>query len=247
MIPFKRRGFRLKTESSIDEDDFFISWGDLVTLLLVFFIYLFSISEINIVDFLKATKSIKTDIGLSMDETLINQIELEHKKLKEMKIEIDDYIKKTKTEEVLSVSYDKDHLELNLGDSILFTSGSNHLKKEGQNVLNQLAKLFKTTNCNIIIEGYTDNSPIRTLRFSSNWELSAARAAAVVQCLENRSISGARFKIIGYGEHSALVPNTSLKNKAKNRRVKIILRPQINISEKKYVDPLQGIKTNSAF
>jgi chemotaxis protein MotB len=230
MTIFKNNRYRAKVQTSIEDDDFFISWGDMVTLLLVFFIYLFSISEINVIDFLKASKSIKKDIGLSVDETILDEIELEQKKFKEMKMEINNFISEKKIEDVLSVEHKKNRLELNLGDTLLFTSGASDLKKQGQNVLSQLSSLFKTTNCHIIVEGYTDNAPINTTRFSSNWELSAGRAASVVEYLQQKSIPGERFRIIGLGEFNPLVPNTSNENRAKNRRVRIILKPKIEKS-----------------
>ena len=113
---------------------------------------------------------------------------------------------------------------LRLADSILFDTGSDTLRPESLAVLKKIAALMKKTHLNILIEGHTDSSPIRTERYPSNWELSVARAVGVTEYLvESCSISPERMAVVGYGDQVPLAPNDTDKNRKKNRRIEVIL------------------------
>jgi chemotaxis protein MotB len=119
-----------------------------------------------------------------------------------------------------------------LGGSELFDSGSGTLKEDGKSVLQGIADQIQSDRYdgyNIVVEGHTDDAPIATPRFSSNWELSMARAAAVVHFLLDRGIAPGRLRAAGYGDTQPKVPNrdadgaTIPENQAQNRRVVIRL------------------------
>jgi len=113
-----------------------------------------------------------------------------------------------------------------LREQELFDSGSATLKPEGIKVVAKLAETLKGYPDTVIrSEGHTDNRPISTGRFPSNWELSSARATEVVRSLQKQGISPERLIAIGYGDTRPAVPNTDAESRAKNRRVEIIVVP----------------------
>jgi len=111
-----------------------------------------------------------------------------------------------------------------------FDSGSAKLKPEGVKKLKQLSADLKAkagADKDIRIEGHTDDRPIHTAQFPSNWELSSARANAVVRELHDDGINGEQLLAVGYGASRPAAPNTSAESRAKNRRVEIILAPAL--------------------
>lgn len=117
---------------------------------------------------------------------------------------------------------------INIDDSICFDSGSAVLKKGAKKSLAKISEtLKKFPDNNIRVEGHTDDVPIRSWEFFSNWELSSARALAVLRYLLDKSdISPGRLSATGYGEHHPIAPNDSPGNKRMNRRVDIVIVPR---------------------
>ncbi len=114
-------------------------------------------------------------------------------------------------------------VEIEMKTNILFGSGSSRLAKTALPVLKKLADQFARFNNPIQVEGFTDNKPIHTLAFPSNWELSAARAASVVHLFAQFGITPGRMSAIGYGEHRPVADNSTPEGRRKNRRVVIII------------------------
>ena len=114
-------------------------------------------------------------------------------------------------------------LEIQLDSSKLFVSGSARIATMAVPTLRQLADVLKQFPNPIQVEGFTDNVPIRTLSFPSNWELSAARAASVVHLFTKEGIHPARMVAIGYGEHRPIGDNATPEGRAKNRRVVVVV------------------------
>lgn len=124
----------------------------------------------------------------------------------------------------ISVGIRKEGLVITLSGSLLFDSGRAELRPEAAEVLSRLANLLEPTQGTIRIEGHTDNIPFYTDGIPSNWELSAYRASAVLRYFtETIGMPAQRFESAGYAETRPLVPNDTRENRAKNRRVEIIL------------------------
>ena len=206
-------------------DSFYVSWSDLVTLLLVFFVYLYSISEIDVVKFLEAKGSMTSEMQYDSEKNLLNQLKLEQEKLKQIHEEITEYIEEESLQDVFFVNYLEDRLEVNMGNVLLFSTGEAVLKPKAVQILKKVGGMFNTSDSKIVIEGHSDDRPIHTKAFPSNWELSASRAASVVRKLVYFGVDESRFLVIGHNQYSPLVPNTSEGNRSKNRRVKIVLKP----------------------
>jgi chemotaxis protein MotB len=124
----------------------------------------------------------------------------------------------------MKISENGVHIIIN--DSILFKPGEAKLKDSFKNILNAIGKVIAKNQSvyNVIVEGHTDNIPIRTARYPSNWELSQDRALSVVkQFMVNGEIDPTIFSATGYGEYRPVATNKSREGRAKNRRVEIYL------------------------
>ena len=114
-------------------------------------------------------------------------------------------------------------IEIEIKSSILYPSGSAQLQSQAVPVLRKVAKIISEFDNQIQVEGFTDNVPIDTDEFRSNWELSAARAASVVHLFSRNSVKPQRMSAVGYAEFKPIAKNDTAKGRRKNRRVKIIV------------------------
>jgi chemotaxis protein MotB len=120
----------------------------------------------------------------------------------------------------------KGRLQVRAMDKILFDSGSTEIKPEGKKVLAKVAAGIKgVTDREVHVEGHTDNVPIRTARFASNWDLSVARAVTVAKFLAASGVSEKRLAATGYGEFRPLASNDDAAGRQRNRRIEITLEP----------------------
>jgi chemotaxis protein MotB len=117
-------------------------------------------------------------------------------------------------------------LQVRALDRILFASGSAELKPDGRAVLKKLgAQIRKLPDQRVRVEGHTDDVPIATARFPSNWELSAARAAQVVRAFEEAGLDPKRLEAIGFGPNRPIEDNAKPEGRSRNRRIEIVLVP----------------------
>ncbi len=127
-------------------------------------------------------------------------------------------------DEETMITKEGDDLIIHVAEKFLFPSGEAVLRGESKHLLSEVGRIIEKYPYPIRIEGYTDNIPVASLKFPSNWELSASRAAAVLQYLQNeKKISASRMTAVGFSEFRPVVPNDRPKNRAKNRRVRIVL------------------------
>jgi|SRR5690625_3437760 len=246
-----------------------VTYSDMVTLVLVFFILLFSMSQIDLVKFESITKSFQSrgvldflpsavpseDIpggdgigdgfGSEDDEEdedtgedeeqevdvdvdgLIDQLEEWEKKadaLARLMENVETFLETEELGDVISAKRTEEGVILVLQDSILFDSAEAQILEAGQPFLDEVGELLKGITNNIRVEGHTDNRPISTFRYPSNWELSGARAGSVVRYfIEEHDIDEARFLIAGHGDTRPVVKNETPEDWNKNRRVEIVI------------------------
>jgi chemotaxis protein MotB len=126
-----------------------------------------------------------------------------------------------------------------LPNDILFDSGSSKVKKDGEKALERVAQVLSTVgDRNYLVAGHTDNVPIKTARYPSNWELSTERAVNVVQLLIKKGGMNPRvLAAAGYGEFDPVAANDNDANRAQNRRIEIVLQP--NLSDLPSLDDLR--------
>lgn len=140
--------------------------------------------------------------------------------------ELEDRLQKEIAEGNLRIKRFKDRIVINIDDKILFPSGSAQLRREVKKTLDTVADMLsKNKGSRVLIEGHTDNVPIKTPRFPDNWELSSARALSVLRhLLDNKDLEALRFGAVGYGEYRPVAPNDTAANRQLNRRVDIVLQ-----------------------
>ncbi len=125
---------------------------------------------------------------------------------------------------VTDIRHDAVGVRIQLAAAKIFLSGSADLINGATSSLDKLGAILRDSKRKIIVEGHTDDEPIRTSRFPSNWDLSAARATKIVRYLNSRGkIPASRFTVVAYADQRPAHPNTSEENRAKNRRIEILL------------------------
>ncbi len=180
--------------------------------------------------------SLITNLNGELDE--LKRLNMEQKKqlsrmsnqAKELEKQLNEEIKKGE----IRLKKFHDRLVINIDEKISFDSGKAVLKRGIRPSLKKIAVILNQyPEYRIIVEGHTDNVPIRNRKFKDNWELSAARALAVLDYLLTRKdLNPKRFTVQGRGEYSPIVPNNTAKNRALNRRVDIIVVPIVKPAEK---------------
>lgn len=130
----------------------------------------------------------------------------------------------------LTVSIVNGRMVIHLPQDILFESGSANLSRDGRQTLGEVAGvLAELTDRRFQVEGHTDNVPISTARFPSNWELSAARSLSVVHLLTEQGVSPENLSGAGYGEHQPVASNENPEDRRRNRRIEIVMLPNLNL------------------
>jgi chemotaxis protein MotB len=171
---------------------------------------------------------------LAEQQALIDELSKHKKKLEQAKEELE---KKSSEYERLASSLkseiDTGKIELSelrgkmtvkMKDKILFASGSATLGKEGKEALDKVAQAFKGLQGKVVrVEGHTDNVPTGGGAFPTNWDLSTARALAVVRFLQERGVDPTILAAAGYGEHQPVAPNDTPEGRSLNRRIEIVL------------------------
>jgi chemotaxis protein MotB len=135
----------------------------------------------------------------------------------------------------LKVKIRKGRMIVQLSDKILFDPGRTSLKKEGKKAIEELSLVLKDIGKrDFLVAGHTDNQPIRTKRFRSNWELSAARAVEVVKFLQQQGVDPKHLAAAGFSEYDPVGDNANDEGRTVNRRIEIVLLP--NVAELPKID-----------
>ena len=207
------------------------TYSDLMTLLLVFFVMLVTFSSIELSKFRKAMGSLKGALGVLKAEKMMIKIgevppprtsTEETMYLKKSTIDLKRYIALEGLKEVVQLEESSRGLTITISNPVLFDLGKANLKPEVRPLLDKIGEMIKRSRVAVRVEGHTDNLPIRTSQFPSNWELSTTRAVNVLKYfIENCGVEPARLSAVGYGEYHPRVPNDTEAHRAQNRRVTI--------------------------
>ena len=180
----------------------------------------------NLQKLLEHSQDLKTD--LNKQKSVVNLQDQVIKLLDDTKKSIESSLKDQISAQGIEVEQAKDKLKVVLVDKVLFDSGSVDINEEGKKMLLVLAETLRQNNTNhIVVHGYTDNippGPILRKRFPSNWELSAARAAAVVRFLQHEGkMDPKRLSLKAYGQYAPVASNQTEDGRTQNRRIEIVL------------------------
>ena len=158
-------------------------------------------------------------------EEAAEQAQAEERSFQDLKKRIDKLAKEAGLAEKMSTTVTPDGLKIRLiTDGVLFDSGSAVVKSGGRPTLEEIGRIIdQEASHPVQVEGHTDDRPIATSQYPSNWQLSGARAAAVVQTLNGAGVSGKRMSLAGYAAEHPVAGNATPTGRAKNRRVEIIL------------------------
>lgn len=159
--------------------------------------------------------------GMQVPNTM--QMEQAEQQVEEISEEVSEAIQKLVSNEFITLRRNKLWLEIELRTSMLFTSGSAMPSIDAEVILRQIARSLRDHPNRILVEGFTDDKPINSMVFPSNWELSSARAAAVVRLFQSFGIQPERLTAVGYGEHRPVASNASEAGRLQNRRVVIVI------------------------
>jgi chemotaxis protein MotB len=217
-----------RTEEPDNADRWVVSYADFVTLLFAFFTTLYAISHVDAGKLEKFSGSMKSALKSGAARTggsgVIEGIKPINYRDAELEKDIRSVFEKSGILGDVSISRSSRGVFMSFGDAALFDPGSADLKPEAQHLLTVVASVVRQTQNPISIEGHTDNTPIRGSRYTSNWELSTARAVSVLASLVREyGLPPERFSASGYGEFRPIASNASPDGRAKNRRVDIIL------------------------
>ncbi|WP_457743818.1 OmpA family protein [Sulfurimonas sp.] len=158
------------------------------------------------------------------------QIEAETKKRNEIYARFVSKLQKMIEAGKLSVSIEKGRMVINLPSNVLFATAHAHVNAEGQKVLKQIASVLKEfKDRQFQVEGYTDNVPIKSAQYPSNWELSTARALNVVHLMIDEGVNPKNLSAAGYGEYQPRADNATPEGRKLNRRIEIIMLPNLEI------------------
>lgn len=217
------------------------TYADTITLLLTFFILLYSFSTTDNEKLKLIAAALKGQItGIPMkleDVPDITDEEIEvgvgEKSPYQILLEdIQEIIDKNGLTDTVKIREEDAGVVLQLSESILFDLGKADLKADSIPVLEVISGLIPSIENEIMIQGHTDNMPINSGTYKSNWELSTSRAVNVVKYfIETKGFDPTRFSATGYGEYRPLVDNTTEENRAINRRVDILIVQQKEIVE----------------
>ena len=200
-----------------------VTYGDLMSYLMIFFLVLFSFS-IAKTDKAKSRKyeeslaNIQRAFGGKADVQ-----RLERAMAKEQEEAAGEKLKESVSSSLVQVEQTEKKIKLVLTEGVLFSSGRADLQDRAKEVLKPIVDELKKLPNEVVVEGHTDNVPIRSGRYSTNWELSMARAYSVISYFEELGMDKKRLAGIGYGENRPVAENTPFDGRARNRRIEISL------------------------
>ncbi len=243
-----------------------LTYSDMITLLLVLFIMMYTISKVDVQKFdalaeqlgivmnpstqasssgSTGSDSRETDGSFSFEEyaaaSATEESEATPSPSAAVQLKFDDeqllgkleiLIDKDGLSDYVSVHAEERGIVVSLVEGLLFKSGSADIYKEAVNTLNELASVINSVNNYIRIEGSTDNVPIHSTMYSSNWELASQRAINVAKLIIDQGVDASRVCAVSYGEYRPVAPNNTEDNKQLNRRVDIVfIKTELNVYE----------------
>lgn len=236
-----------RTQQPDNLDRWLVSYADFITLLFAFFVVLYAISAVNEGKYKIFSASISTALGgqgtpkteagtatSEQDALLKSLVERRNTRQAEHLLKQQEYMQSVAKElkQVMaplvsdgqfSVTQSSRGVVLEINASALFSQGEAELHKDAVKVLAQAAQLLLLGEQAIEVEGYTDNLPIKSLRFPSNWELSSARASSVARLFIDYGVEAARLSVVGSASNNPVASNATLEGRARNRRVTVTI------------------------
>jgi chemotaxis protein MotB len=224
--------FRRREEHPPGSPAWMTTYGDMVTLVLTFFVLMFAFSTVDSQKYQQIVNSLRGamggNIGVLQQGTTLDMVgEMTttgnpsyDRVLKQLQKILEQEVNKDKVE----LSQNGRNIIVSFKEKLFFKIGSADIRAEALPILNEVGKVIREQKLTMRVEGHSCDIPIRTVKFPSNWELSAIRAVNVSKYLiEKVQVAPQKVSVAGYGQYRPMVPNTSEANRARNRRVDIVL------------------------
>lgn len=247
---------RRKRVEHDNHERWLISYADFVTLLFAFFVVMYSISSVNVgkyktfsdslnVAFSQQSNAVSVTVAPNQQEQKLKvlvdkrtaRLVEQQRKIREQMKALNDNLRNVMAplidQGLVGVYQNKRGVVVDISASTLFKEGEEKLQPGAQDTLQKVAQVLSRESHAVEVEGHTDDVPIKTAQFPSNWELSSGRASTVVRMLINYGVPPERLAAVGMASNQPIVANDTPEHRAKNRRVSItILSPQFDRANK---------------
>ncbi|QJB55898.1 OmpA family protein [Pseudodesulfovibrio sp. zrk46] len=216
-------------------DGWSLTLADMMTLLLCFFVIIVSISKVDtnryeaMSDILAEAMKGKAAPSKRTAEQSLMKVNQKEKNLFELQLELAKLV--GRESKAVNLKMRPDAVAINLKGGVFFKLGSAELTSDALRILDKLARPLSEANYKLTIEGHSDNLPIKSTQFPSNWELSSARASSVARYFIAQGLPKDNIRVMGLADTQPLAPNVDKagvsipENQSKNRRVVILVRP----------------------
>jgi len=238
----RRRRKYLDQRQSDNHERWLVSYADFITLLFAFFVVMYALSSVSegkyrvlsdslvvafgskpIARIEPAAQSFSRDLPLRRSVKPADPQARQREQMRGVAQDILKVLDALVRDGQVKVTQSNRGVSVEINASVLFASGQALLRPDSGRALQQVAKVLAGTAQGIEVEGYTDDTPIRTNQFPSNWELSAARASSVVRLFIDNGVAEARLSAIGYGPNRPVTSNDTPEGRARNRRVTVTI------------------------
>lgn len=245
------------------DESWLLPYSDLMTLMLALFIVLYGMSTVDAMKFQEMSEAFKSVLTggtsvldqnamISNNRTSLSEMETpktnenglmtkknelkrqEQQNLESLKKQLDTYIKENGLTDDLETKLNQSQLMITISDKALFASGEAVVKPEARQLAKAISNMLQQfPDYEVIVSGHTDNVPISTYEFPSNWDLSSVRALNFMKILLlNTNLDPKKFSAIGYGEYHPVASNDTAAGRAQNRRVEVsIIRKYVDSTE----------------
>lgn len=213
----------IRRGSSDEDSAWLITYLDMMTLLLTLFVVMLAYSTFEPEKFTSLKTSLNKEISKQVPPTPEKADVARQDPAEQLARRLAQQLGQAGLSDAVKIEVEERRLTLQMQEKILFASGYAELNTRGMQLLDRLAPTFMAPGQMISVEGHTDNVPISTGAFPSNWELSASRASRVVRYLAERGVPVNRLRAIGYGETRPLAGNADEQGRIANRRVSIVI------------------------
>jgi chemotaxis protein MotB len=216
---------KLDDDAEARPERWLLSYSDLVTTLMVLFLALYAIQlakyhelEIKLLESARSVKNDNTPAAVAAHGAT-------NDKQKVMRAELLSLLRALRDTGQINIDEESGSVGIGINAKILFRAGDAHLLPDSTSVLDQVAAALKDYSThNILVEGHTDSAPISNAKYESNWELSSARAGAVVRFFVDKGIEPQRLAAIGHSDNIPLMIGDDAAARAANRRVTILVQ-----------------------
>jgi chemotaxis protein MotB len=226
---------RRKKAGKENSERWLLTYADLITLLMVFFVLLFAMSHTDTQKFQALAASLRNAFNVSSSTGSQPSVVVSSNGSSTSVIEQQDFqrilqaIQQAEAAQNIpssqvSAQITNEGISVTVSGTLLFFNGTNQIKPDGLVLLQKIGAILTTIPNAVRVEGYTDNIPVDSSQYPTNWELSAARAVAVVRYLsEGSGVAPQRLSAVGCGQYHPIVPNDTRAHREENRRAVIVV------------------------